>query len=87
LDNIKNFIKAGGIMIFLTYHSIEDKIIKKFIDNEVKGCLCNPKYAICTCTNFAQFKLGEYKKRKPSTSEIQSNPRSKSAVLRYMVKI
>jgi len=87
LDNIKNFIKTGGIMIFLTYHSIEDKIIKKFIDNEVKGCLCNPKYAICTCTNIAQFKLGEYKKRKPSTSEIQSNTRSKSAVLRYMVKI
>jgi 16S rRNA (cytosine1402-N4)-methyltransferase len=87
LDNMKKFIKTGGIMIFLTYHSIEDKIIKKFIDNEVKGCLCNPKFAICTCKNIAQFKLGEYKKRKPSSSEIQSNPRSKSAVLRYMVKI
>jgi len=87
LDNMKKFIKTGGVMIFLTYHSIEDKIIKKFIDNEVKGCLCNPKFAICTCKNIAQFKLGEYKKRKPSSSEIQSNPRSKSAVLRYMVKI
>ena len=74
-------------MIFLTYHSIEDKIIKKFIDSEVKGCLCDPKFAICTCKNIAQFRLGKFKKRKPSSSEIKSNPRSKSAVLRYMVKI
>ena len=87
LDNIKTFIKKGGIMIFLTYHSIEDKIIKKFIDNEVKGCLCDPKFAICTCKNIAEFKLGEFKKRKPSSSEIKLNPRSKSAVLRYMVKV
>jgi len=87
LDSIKSFIKTGGVMIFLTYHSIEDKIIKKFIDNEVKGCLCDPKFAICTCKNIAQFKLGKFKKRKPSSSEIKSNPRSKSAVLRYMVKI
>ena len=74
-------------MIFLTYHSIEDKIIKKFIDSEVKGCLCDPKFAICTCKNIAEFKLGEFKKRKPSSSEIKLNPRSKSAVLRYMVKV
>ena len=87
LNNIKNFIKKDGIMIFLTYHSIEDKIIKNFIDNEVQGCLCDPKFAICTCKNIAYFKLGEFKKRKPSTFEIKSNPRSKSAVLRYMVKI
>ena len=87
LDNIKSFIKKGGVMIFLTYHSIEDKIIKKFIDSEVKGCLCDPKFAICTCKNIAQFRLGKFKKRKPSSSEIKSNPRSKSAVLRYMVKI
>jgi len=87
LDNIKSFIKQGGIMIFLTYHSIEDKIIKKFIANEVKGCLCDPKFAVCTCKNIAEFKLGKFKKRKPSSFEIKSNPRSKSAVLRYMVRI
>mgnify|MGYP006239848215 FL=1 len=74
-------------MIFLTYHSIEDKIVKKFIDKEVTGCICDPKFAICTCNNSAQFKLGKFKKRKSSISEIKSNPRSKSAVLRYMVKI
>ena len=87
INNLKSFINKDGLMIFLTYHSIEDKIVKKFIDNEVTGCLCDPKFAICTCNNTAHFKLGKFKKRKPSTSEIKSNPRSKSAVLRYMVKI
>ena len=87
LENLKSFIKKDGFMIFLTYHSIEDKIIKNFIEHETTGCLCDPKFAICICKNIAQFKLGKFKKRKPSTSEITSNPRSKSAVLRYMVRV
>ena len=51
------------------------------------GCICDPKLAICTCENVALFKLGKYKKRKPTSYEIKTNPRSKSAVLRFMVKI
>ncbi len=87
INKLKSFINKDGLMIFLTYHSIEDKIVKKFIDKEVTGCICDPKFAICTCSISAQFKLGKFKKRKSSISEIKSNPRSKSAVLRYMVKI
>ena len=87
LEGIKSFIKKDGLLIFLSYHSLEDKIVKKFIDGEVKGCICDPKFAICTCDNIASYKLGKFKKKKPSDSEIKLNPRSKSAVLRYMVKI
>ena len=87
INSVKNFIKSNGIMIFLSYHSIEDRTIKKFIEKETRGCLCDPKLAICTCENVALFKLGKYKKRKPSSYEIKTNPRSKSAVLRFMVKI
>ena len=87
LESVKNFIKSNGVMIFLSYHSIEDRTVKQFIEKETKGCICNPKLAICTCENVAQFKLGKYKKRKPSNNEIKTNPRSKSAVLRFMVKI
>jgi 16S rRNA (cytosine1402-N4)-methyltransferase len=87
LESVKNFIKSNGIMIFLSYHSIEDRTVKQFIEKETKGCICDPKLAICTCESVAQFKLGKYKKRKPSNNEIKTNPRSKSAVLRFMVKI
>ena len=87
LESVKNFIKSNGIMIFLSYHSIEDRTVKEFIDKETKGCICDPKLAICTCENVPLFKLGKYKKRKPSNNEIKTNPRSKSAVLRFMVKI
>ena len=87
LDTVKNFIKSNGIMVFLSYHSIEDRTIKQFIEKETKGCTCDPKLAICVCENFPLFKLGKYKKRKPSNNEIKKNPRSKSAVLRFMVKI
>ena len=87
LETVKNFIKSNGIMIFLSYHSIEDRTVKQFIDKETKGCICDPKLAICICENVPLFKLGKYKKRKPSNNEIKKNPRSKSAVLRFMVKI
>ncbi len=87
LNSVKNYIKSNGIMIFLSYHSIEDRTVKQFIDKETRGCICDPKLAICTCENVAIFKLGKYKKRKPSSIEIKKNPRSKSAVLRFMVKI
>ncbi len=87
LESVKSYIKSDGIMIFLSYHSIEDKTVKQFIDKETKGCICDPKLAICTCENYALFKLGKYKKKKPSNNEIKLNPRSKSAVLRFMVKI
>ncbi len=87
LEAVKNFIKSNGIMIFLSYHSIEDRTVKQFIDKETRGCICDPKLAICICENAPLFKLGKYKKRKPSNDEIKKNPRSKSAVLRFMVKI
>ena len=87
LDTVKNFIKSNGIMVFLSYHSIEDRTIKQFIEKETKGCTCDPKLAICVCENVPLFKLGKYKKRMPSNNEIKKNPRSKSAVLRFMVKI
>ena len=87
IEAVKNYVKSNGIMIFLSYHSIEDRTVKQFIDKETKGCICDPKLAICTCENVPLFKLGKYKKRKPSNNEIKINPRSKSAVLRFMVKI
>ena len=74
-------------MVFLSYHSIEDRTIKQFIEKETKGCTCDPKLAICICENVPLFKLGKYKKRTPTDNEIKKNPRSKSAVLRFMVKI
>ena len=87
LESIKEIIQTNGLMIFLSYHSLEDKIVKQFIDKNIKNCICDPKFAICTCEKLAKFKLGSFKKKKPSKSEIQLNPRSKSAMLRYMVKI
>ena len=87
IESVKNFIKSNGVIIFLSYHSIEDRTVKQFIEKETRGCICDPKLAICSCENTAIFKFGKYKKRKPSSNEIKTNPRSKSAVLRYVVKI
>ena len=58
LNSVKNYIKSNGIMIFLSYHSIDDRTVKQFIDKETRGCICDPKLAICTCENVAIFKLG-----------------------------
>ena len=87
ISKIKNFIKPGGVIVCLTYHSLEDKIVKDIFNDLTVKCVCNPRIPICNCDNIQEFRFGNNKKLYPSDDEIKNNSRSTSATLRYVVKI
>ena len=87
ITKIKNIIKPGGVIDCLTYHSLEDKIVKDIFNDLTVRCVCNPRIPICNCDNIQEFRFGNNKKLYPSDDEIKNNSRSTSATLRYVVKI
>lgn len=79
-------LKPGGRMGIITFHSLEDRIVKEVFKELSKGCLCPPEFPICVCGHKASIKtIG--KAIRPSKEELVRNPRSRSATLRVAEKI
>lgn len=78
-------LKSGGRIGVITFHSLEDRIIKQTFAKLAKGCTCPPQLPVCVCGKKPVLKkIGNIK---PSKDEISENPRSRSARLRYAIKI
>jgi 16S rRNA (cytosine1402-N4)-methyltransferase len=74
-------LRPGGRLAVLSYHSLEDRTVKRFIADEQRGCSCPPRVPVCVCGRKPGLRsLG--RSRTPSSREIQFNPRSRSARLR-----
>jgi 16S rRNA (cytosine1402-N4)-methyltransferase len=89
LDNLKKFLRkitgyltSGGRLVVISYHSLEDRIVKEFLKREAQDCLCPPGIPVCICGHKATFKIVTPQPLVPSEEEIKHNPRSKSARLR-----
>ena len=87
LTDIKGHISTDGAIICISYHSLEDKIVKNFMQNLTIDCICDPKAPICNCDIEQEFRYLKKKKYTPSPEEISSNPRSKSAIMRSVIKL
>ncbi len=82
LECLKNILESGARVVIISYHSLEDRLVKRFLAREAKDCLCPPDFPKCVCNHTASFKVLTSKPAVPSPEEIAFNPRSRSAKLR-----
>ncbi|MDO8529749.1 MAG: 16S rRNA (cytosine(1402)-N(4))-methyltransferase RsmH, partial [bacterium] len=94
LKNIEKFIpkaieylNKNGRLSVITFHSGEDKIVKKIFRENARGCICPPNFPICQCGLKPKIKIIAKKPIIPSEMEIRENPRSRSAKLRIIEKL
>ena len=82
-----NLLRPGGRLTVLSYHSLEDRIVKQFMRCAASSCLCPPGTVVCLCGHVPTLKLISRKVIKPTSLEIESNPRSRSAKLRIAERL
>ena len=87
LDSAFSILKPGGRLAVITFHSLEDRTVKKKMVSWCQGCTCPPEFPICVCNKKPRAKLVNKKVIEPLPQEVKENPRSKSAKLRVCEKI
>ncbi len=80
-------LNPGGRLAVITFHSLEDRIVKNAMTEAAKGCTCPPSFPVCVCGKKPQVKLISRKPIVASDEELEANPRSRSAKLRVCEKI
>ena len=80
-------LKPGGRLAVITFHSLEDRIVKNAMTAASKGCTCPPNFPVCVCGKKPQVKLITRKPITASEEELEFNPRSRSAKLRVCEKL
>ncbi len=94
LENLKEFlnkvpelINKGGRLVILSYHSLEDRIVKRAIKEWEKGCTCPPDIPVCICNGKVKFRAITRKGLRASQEEIRANPRARSSILRAAERV
>ena len=87
LPEAVEILQPGARLAVITFHSLEDKIVKGFMTKSAKPCTCPPEFPKCICEKKAKIVLVTRKPVVATTKEISSNPRSRSAKLRVIEKI
>ena len=82
LENIISLLSSMGRLAVISYHSLEDRIVKSALLKESSDCICDPGFIECICDHMARLRLINRRVIKPTSSEIALNPRSRSAHLR-----
>jgi 16S rRNA (cytosine1402-N4)-methyltransferase len=79
-------LKPRGRLAVISFHSLEDRIVKSFFAREARDCLCPPETMVCVCGHRATLDVVTRKPIRPSGQEVERNPRSRSAKLRVAAK-
>ena len=82
-----DMLEVGGVLAVITFHSLEDRIVKNTFAELCKGCTCPPDFPVCVCGKTPRGKLATRKPIIPSDEELEQNQRSRSAKLRGIIKL
>lgn len=86
LDNCFDLLEKDGVMAIITFHSLEDRMVKQSFKEYCTGCTCPPDFPVCVCGKTPKGRLLTRKPIEPSAEELEQNPRSRSAKLRVIIK-
>lgn len=86
LESVVPILKEGGRIVVISYHSLEDRIVKNFFKYENLKCICPPKFPKCICSKKKTLEIITKHPKLPSKEEIERNPQSRSAKLRVAEK-
>jgi 16S rRNA (cytosine1402-N4)-methyltransferase len=84
LSAVERLLLPGGRLVTITFHSGEDRVVKRFVSERAGRCVCPPEFPVCICGARSIFRKGLV--RRPSAREMEENPRSASARLRSAVR-
>ncbi|QQK07505.1 16S rRNA (cytosine(1402)-N(4))-methyltransferase RsmH [Miniphocaeibacter halophilus] len=87
LPKMIDYLNFGGRLCIITFHSLEDRIVKNIFKDLNTSCICPPEIPICVCNKKKKIKIITRKPIVPSEEEIEQNPRSKSAKLRIVERV
>ncbi len=94
LENLRNglekaaqVLKSGGRLAVISFHSLEDRIVKRFFLEMSTGCVCPPEFPVCVCHRESLLRVITRKPVTPTAGEIRGNPRARSAKLRVAEKL
>lgn len=86
LPRAVEILAPGGRLAVIGFHSLEDRLVKRFLRRESRDCICPPEAPVCTCGHRAALRLVTTKPVRPAADEVAANPRSRSARMRVAEK-
>src|SRR6186997_1288390 len=86
LPSALDMLRPGGRLAVISFHSLEDRIVKRFLRERERGCTCPPDFPVCVCGHEPELRAQSRRPIKPSPAELAANPRASSARLRAAVK-